>query len=83
MKSKLNPEFIVDNRRSRKGAWIEIFIRQRLGIPYSCRSRKGAWIEISIDQFLAYAANSRSRKGAWIEINQLAHARITPDRSLP
>ena len=33
-------------RRSRKGAWIEIVIPSPIRVAFSGRSRKGAWIEI-------------------------------------
>ena len=35
-------------RRSREGAWIEMFLATGKGIPSSSRSREGAWIEISL-----------------------------------
>ena len=34
--------------RSRKGAWIEIYLIKGKKFLFSCRSRKGAWIEISL-----------------------------------
>ena len=33
-------------RRSREGAWIEIFCTGLVEVDDSCRSREGAWIEI-------------------------------------
>ena len=54
--------------RSRKGAWIEIYIRKSPGGTLRGRSRKGAWIEMSSFATKTVSPAGRSRKGAWIEI---------------
>ena len=57
--------------RSRKGAWIEIFLQDLKPEALARRSRKGAWIEI-VDKFAPPTTSiGRSRKGAWIEIRRL------------
>ena len=37
---------MVQNSRSREGAWIEIFVTRRKPTLTISRSREGAWIEI-------------------------------------
>ena len=54
--------------RSRKGAWIEIFITDAASSAFNGRSRKGAWIEINLHRDYRNSPIGRSRKGAWIEI---------------
>ena len=58
----------LNERRSRKGAWIEI--RKDSSELYNrfSRSRKGAWIEIGNLATACGEIGRRSRKGAWIEI---------------
>ena len=70
MKYKITP-FLKQQagRRSREGAWIEIFpllldYMERVG-----RSREGAWIEIVSGSAVNLGFFRRSREGAWIEID--------------
>ena len=39
-------EEIKEKRRSREGAWIEIYKHEHHQKNLKCRSREGAWIEI-------------------------------------
>ena len=55
--------------RPRKGAWIEIMIRQSTPGRDRCRPRKGAWIEIHLGHS-PLTLLRRPRKGAWIEISK-------------
>ena len=59
---------LLDVRRSRKGAWIEIASRHAMQAQIAGRSRKGAWIEMSTSAKAQQKHAGRSRKGAWIEI---------------
>ena len=63
-----NYNFMTCHSRSRKGAWIEIFVKSRGENCHFSRSRKGAWIEISKPLHSPTTRYCRSRKGAWIEI---------------
>ena len=56
--------------RSRKGAWIEIYVEVVEHTTGGGRSRKGAWIEIFDPNASQLGGGSRSRKGAWIEIKE-------------
>ena len=73
----------MPKRRSREGAWIEIFSILLTSLLQLRRSREGAWIEISVP-LPAIVSSSRSREGAWIEILtvlSLAYlARVAPVR---
>ena len=48
---------LIHNRRSRKGAWIEIPDARLQRPEYLGRSRKGAWIEIAKKQAALQRAN--------------------------
>ena len=49
LKSLLVAFLVIGLRRSRKGAWIEMFGVTTILGSAGCRSRKGAWIEIASD----------------------------------
>ena len=55
-------------RRSREGAWIEIYVAASMAISIAGRSREGAWIEILNHLVSLVTLSGRSREGAWIEI---------------
>ena len=63
-------------RRSRKGAWIEIVTYGYHRACYESRSRKGAWIEMDVAPMVATKIQRRSRKGAWIEIVRFSVALV-------
>ena len=62
----------VANRRSRKGAWIEMLLMSTAWLMLTCRSRKGAWIEMLPHSIIYIESEGRSRKGAWIEMVMLS-----------
>ena len=60
---------IMDLRRSREGAWIEIIaISDKLFVHHHVAPARERGLKLILYLFAIYPENRRSREGAWIEI---------------
>ena len=53
LKYRLQSQAAAEGRRSREGAWIEIWLSDDFESVEGSRSREGAWIEITPTRWLA------------------------------